>query len=46
VFQYKEPPHASEWTKLDNSPDFNNGNTLRDYQLEGVNWLTFNYYSR
>ncbi|KAK3086718.1 hypothetical protein FSP39_022463 [Pinctada imbricata] len=30
-----------EWVKLDESREYKNGNQLRDYQLEGVNWLTF-----
>lgn len=46
MFQYKELPEVGEWNKLEESPVFNNGNELREYQLEGVNWLTFNYYSR
>lgn len=34
-------PKASEWKKLPASPVYKNGNTLREYQLEGVNWLNF-----
>lgn len=28
------------------SPVYKEGNTLRDYQLEGVNWLTFCWCNR
>ena len=31
------------WVRLDKSPDYKNGNALRPYQLEGVNWLIFNW---
>jgi chromodomain helicase DNA binding protein 8 len=27
------------------SPEFMNSNKLRDYQLEGLNWLLFNWYN-
>ncbi|MBN3326562.1 CHD8 protein, partial [Atractosteus spatula] len=39
-------PPASAWKKLDLSREYKNGNTLREYQLEGVNWLLFNWYNR
>lgn len=31
---------------MEHSREYRNGNTLRDYQLEGVNWLLFNWYNR
>ena len=31
------------WVRLDKSPDYKNGNRLRQYQLEGLNWLIFNW---
>uniref|UniRef100_A0A671S2U2 Chromodomain-helicase-DNA-binding protein 8-like n=1 Tax=Sinocyclocheilus anshuiensis TaxID=1608454 RepID=A0A671S2U2_9TELE len=34
------------WKKLDESREYKNGNQLREYQLEGVNWLLFNWYNR
>uniref|UniRef100_A0A8C1SQW9 Chromodomain helicase DNA binding protein 8 n=1 Tax=Cyprinus carpio TaxID=7962 RepID=A0A8C1SQW9_CYPCA len=34
------------WHKLDESREYKNGNQLREYQLEGVNWLLFNWYNR
>ncbi|XP_015793545.1 chromodomain-helicase-DNA-binding protein 7 isoform X2 [Tetranychus urticae] len=37
----KKRPKANEWKKLDSSPAYKAGNTLREYQLEGVNWLMF-----
>jgi len=33
-----------KWIKMEKSPDFKGGNQLRPYQLEGMNWLTFNWY--
>ncbi|XP_051555980.1 chromodomain-helicase-DNA-binding protein 8 isoform X1 [Myxocyprinus asiaticus] len=39
-------PPASAWKKLDESREYKNGNQLREYQLEGVNWLLFNWYNR
>uniref|UniRef100_A0A8C6PVN7 Chromodomain helicase DNA binding protein 9 n=1 Tax=Nothobranchius furzeri TaxID=105023 RepID=A0A8C6PVN7_NOTFU len=41
-----ERPPANMWTKRDQSREYRNSNTLRDYQLEGVNWLLFNWYNR
>lgn len=31
---------------MEHSREYRNGNALRDYQLEGVNWLLFNWYNR
>uniref|UniRef100_A0A671WJ05 Chromodomain helicase DNA binding protein 9 n=1 Tax=Sparus aurata TaxID=8175 RepID=A0A671WJ05_SPAAU len=39
-------PPANLWKKRDQSREYRNGNSLRDYQLEGVNWLLFNWYNR
>ncbi|XP_066536668.1 chromodomain-helicase-DNA-binding protein 8 [Hoplias malabaricus] len=39
-------PPASSWKKLEQSREYQSGNTLREYQLEGVNWLLFNWYNR
>uniref|UniRef100_A0AAQ5YYW6 DNA helicase n=1 Tax=Amphiprion ocellaris TaxID=80972 RepID=A0AAQ5YYW6_AMPOC len=39
-------PPASSWKKLEETREYKNGNTLREYQLEGVNWLLFNWYNR
>ncbi|XP_066511346.1 chromodomain-helicase-DNA-binding protein 9-like isoform X2 [Hoplias malabaricus] len=41
-----ERPPASHWKKLEQSREYRNGNSLRDYQLEGLNWLLFNWYNR
>uniref|UniRef100_A0A3P8WMV5 Chromodomain helicase DNA binding protein 7 n=1 Tax=Cynoglossus semilaevis TaxID=244447 RepID=A0A3P8WMV5_CYNSE len=38
-------PPTADWKKLEGSRDYRNGNTLREYQLEGLNWLTFNWYN-
>uniref|UniRef100_A0A8C3G7H4 Chromodomain helicase DNA binding protein 6 n=1 Tax=Cyclopterus lumpus TaxID=8103 RepID=A0A8C3G7H4_CYCLU len=37
---------VKKWHKLDHSKDYRNGNQLREYQLEGMNWLLFNWYNR
>ncbi|KAF7706065.1 chromodomain-helicase-DNA-binding protein 8 isoform X1 [Silurus meridionalis] len=44
----KRPPRppASAWKKLEQSREYLSANTLREYQLEGVNWLLFNWYNR
>lgn len=39
-------PSSSSWKKLEESREYKNSNTLREYQLEGVNWLLFNWYNR
>ncbi|XP_018115294.1 chromodomain-helicase-DNA-binding protein 8 isoform X1 [Xenopus laevis] len=39
-------PAATSWKKLELSREYLNGNQLREYQLEGVNWLLFNWYNR
>ena len=31
----------SEWVKFEASPSYRDGNQLRPYQLEGLNWLSF-----
>ncbi|ETW09932.1 hypothetical protein H310_00360 [Aphanomyces invadans] len=39
-------PHASQWAKYPESPMYNENNTLRSYQLEGLNWMVFCWYNR
>ena len=39
-------PAASKWAKYDESPLYKGGHTLRPYQLEGLNWLTFCWYNK
>ena len=39
-------PQAFQWKKIEKSPEYKDGNTLRDYQLEGLNWLSFCWYKR
>ncbi|XP_075597457.1 chromodomain-helicase-DNA-binding protein 8 [Balearica regulorum gibbericeps] len=36
-------PQAGSWKKLELSHEYKNHNQLREYQLEGVNWLLFNW---
>lgn len=44
-FKGRKKPRPSDWKKLDESPVYLNGNTLREYQLEGLNWLSFSWYN-
>ncbi|EMP41280.1 Chromodomain-helicase-DNA-binding protein 9 [Chelonia mydas] len=39
-------PPPNSWKKLEQSREYKNGNQLREYQLEGLNWLLFNWYNR
>uniref|UniRef100_A0A8B9MYC5 Chromodomain helicase DNA binding protein 7 n=1 Tax=Accipiter nisus TaxID=211598 RepID=A0A8B9MYC5_9AVES len=41
----KERPPADDWKKSESSREYKNNNKLREYQLEGVNWLLFNWYN-
>uniref|UniRef100_A0A6Q2ZQK5 DNA helicase n=1 Tax=Esox lucius TaxID=8010 RepID=A0A6Q2ZQK5_ESOLU len=45
-FKFVERPQPEKWQKMDKSKDYRNGNQLREYQLEGMNWLLFNWYNR
>ncbi|CAG0886234.1 unnamed protein product [Cyprideis torosa] len=36
-------PKPDQWIELKESPVYKNNNTLRAYQLEALNWLTFSY---
>lgn len=40
----KKRPHPDQWKQLDKSPVYKNNNTLRPYQLEGLNWLKYSWY--
>ncbi|XP_013870801.1 chromodomain-helicase-DNA-binding protein 6 isoform X2 [Austrofundulus limnaeus] len=44
--RHSERPPPEKWQKLERSRDYRNGNQLREYQLEGMNWLLFNWYNR
>jgi len=46
VAQYKQRPYPKDWEQITDTMIYKNDNTLRDYQLEGLNWLTFSYYNR
>ncbi|XP_069740637.1 chromodomain-helicase-DNA-binding protein 6 isoform X3 [Narcine bancroftii] len=41
-----ERPAAEKWKKLELSRPYKADNKLREYQLEGMNWLLFNWYNR
>lgn len=40
----KKRPHPDQWKALDESPRYKGGNSLRPYQLEGLNWLRYSWY--
>ncbi|XP_064466588.1 chromodomain-helicase-DNA-binding protein 7-like isoform X3 [Ornithodoros turicata] len=44
-WKVKKRPKPAEWKKLEESPVYRGGNTLREYQLEGLSWLTFCWYN-
>jgi len=46
MWQYKPRPNSKDWRQITETEVYKNDNTLRDYQLEGLNWLTFSYYNR
>jgi len=46
VLQYQPRPNPSHWKQITETEIYKNNNILRDYQLEGLNWLTFSYYNR
>ena len=39
-------PPLSQWRKLDHPQKFKNDTLLREYQVEGVSWLLFNWYQQ
>ncbi|XP_068598106.1 chromodomain-helicase-DNA-binding protein 6 [Brachionichthys hirsutus] len=44
--RHTERPPPEKWQKLELSRDYRDGNELREYQLEGMNWLLFNWHNR
>nr|XP_033818823.1 chromodomain-helicase-DNA-binding protein 6 isoform X1 [Geotrypetes seraphini]XP_033818824.1 chromodomain-helicase-DNA-binding protein 6 isoform X1 [Geotrypetes seraphini] len=44
--KHLERPASEAWQKLKKSREYKNNNQLREYQLEGMNWLLFNWYNR
>lgn len=43
---YPPPPPPAAFKRMLKSPAFKDDNELRPYQLEGLNWLAFNWYHR
>ena len=39
-------PSRTLWQQIQESPTYKNGNFLRKYQLEGLNWLLFCWFNR
>jgi len=46
MIQYQQRPNPKDWKQITETEIYKNENILRDYQLEGLNWLTFSYYNR
>lgn len=44
-WKFKKKPSADQWVQLKESPLYKGGNTLRPYQLEGLNWLLFSWHN-
>jgi len=44
--QCKSRPSVKEWKNMNEGLVYKNDNTLREYQLEGLNWLLFCYHSK
>ncbi|XP_051996999.1 chromodomain-helicase-DNA-binding protein 6-like [Xyrauchen texanus] len=44
--KHVERPLPEQWQKLEKTREYRIGNQLREYQLEGMNWLLFNWYNR
>ncbi|XP_045520347.1 chromodomain-helicase-DNA-binding protein 7-like [Pieris brassicae] len=44
-WKFKKRPSPDHWTQLKESPLYKGGNTLRPYQLEGLNWLLFSWHN-
>ncbi|GMR53353.1 hypothetical protein PMAYCL1PPCAC_23548, partial [Pristionchus mayeri] len=42
----KSRPEMHEWKKIDPDSVWKDGNTLREYQFEGVSWLTYCYHNK
>lgn len=43
-WKFKRRPHPDQWKQLDKTPVWKGGNTLRNYQLEGLNWLKYSWF--
>jgi hypothetical protein len=43
VFVFGVVQLRSEFVKLTESPKFNNGGSLRSYQIDSLNWMLFNW---
>ena len=43
---FQKRPQTKDWVKHEESPVYKNENTLREYQLEGLNWLTYCWLKR
>lgn len=46
LFQFKSRPPPALFRPIKDSVEYKGGNYLRPYQLEGLNWLLFNWYTR
>ena len=46
LLDYGYRPHSRTYTPAKESPVFKGGRTVRDYQLEGLNWMVWNWYCK
>lgn len=45
LHHHQSKPAADRWAKMDASPIYRNENKLREWQIDGVSWLLFNWYN-
>lgn len=43
-WKFKRRPHPDQWKQMDKTPVYKGNNTLRAYQLEGLNWLKYSWF--
>jgi chromodomain-helicase-DNA-binding protein 7 len=43
-YRFKKRPQPEQWKEIETTPVFKNNNVLREYQLEGLNWLRYSWY--
>lgn len=43
-WKFKRRPHPDQWKQLQKTPEYKSNNTLRAYQLEGLNWLKYSWF--
>ena len=46
ILKFKSRPPPASFRPIKDSVEYKGSNYLRQYQLEGLNWLLFNWYTR